>query len=345
MLVGLTYDLKADYLAMGFSEEEAAEFDSPATIEAIEEALQSHGFLTERVGALPSLASALLQGKRWDIVFNIAEGLHGFARESQIPALLDYYNIPCVFSDAMTLGVCLHKGITKHVVRDKGVPTADFAVVEDAEGAYAVNLPYPLFVKPVAEGTGIGVGAASKVRTREELVAACEHVLARYNQPALVETFLSGRELTVGIVGTGRNARALGALEVVFASSAESDAYGYVNKAEYLDRMQYHLAEDEVGRYAAQVALDAWRALGCRDGGRVDVRLDADGVPNFIEVNPLAGLHPVNSDLPILCYKMGITYRQLIGDIMESALERTGLGPMPVSPVHQAGESAAEAVR
>ncbi|UZP67073.1 D-alanine--D-alanine ligase [Desulfovibrio mangrovi] len=344
MLVGLTYDLKADYLAMGYSEEDAAEFDSPATIEAIEEALQSHGFLTERVGALPSLASALLQGKRWDLVFNIAEGLHGFGRESQTPALLDYYGIPYVFSDPMTLGVCLHKGVTKHVVRDKGVPTADFAVVEDVEDAYAVNLPYPLFVKPVAEGTGIGVGAASKVRNQQELVAACEHVLARYNQPALVETFLSGRELTVGIVGTGRKARAIGALEVVFASTAESDAYGYVNKAEYLERMQYTLAEDAVGRYAAEVALDAWRALGCRDGGRVDVRLDAGGVPNFIEVNPLAGLHPVNSDLPILCYKVGMSYRQLIGEIMTSALERNGLGTLPIPMVKEAA-CAAEAGR
>lgn len=333
MLVGITYDLKADYIAMGYSEEDAAEFDSPATIEAIEQALQSYGFQTERVGALPMLASALLQGRRWDLVFNIAEGLHGFARESQVPALLDYYNIPYVFSDPMVLGVCLHKGVTKHVVRDKGVPTADFAVVASADEARAVSLPYPLFVKPVAEGTGLGVGAASKVRTMDELIAACERLIARHNQPVLVETFLPGRELTVGITGTGSKSRAIAALEVVFADNAESDVYGYVNKAEFEDRMVYRLAHDDVADAACRVALDAWRALGCRDGGRVDVRLDADGVPNFIEVNPLAGLNPDTSDLPILCYKMGMTYRQLLAEVMASALERTGISfAMNVEP-------------
>ncbi|MFV0423853.1 D-alanine--D-alanine ligase family protein [Oleidesulfovibrio sp.] len=329
MLVGITYDLKDDYLALGYSEEEAAEFDSPATIEGIEAALQAQGYETERIGALPMLASALLQGRRWDIVFNIAEGLHGFGRESQVPALLDYYKVPYVFSDAMTLGLCLHKGVTKHVVRDKGIPTADFAVVEHPSQAAFIDLPYPLFVKPVAEGTGIGVGAASKVQNVEELMAACERLIARHNQPVLVETFLSGRELTVGIVGTGTDARALGALEVIFAPAAESDVYGYVNKAEYLDRMQYRLADDDDAEKAKTVALEAWRALGCRDGGRVDMRFDAAGVPNFIEVNPLAGLHPVNSDLPIMCYKAGIRYEQLIGEIMNSALWRLRLQAMP----------------
>ncbi len=327
MRIGMTYDLKADYVAMGFSEEDAAEFDSPVTIEGLEEALTSLGFEVERIGALPKLADALLRGKRWDMVFNIAEGLHGFARESQIPALLEYYGVPCVFSDAMTLGLCLHKGMAKRVVRDSGVPTADFAVVERAQDARVLTraLPFPLFVKPVAEGTGLGVGAASKVRTPEELEAACARLVTRHNQPVLVETYLSGRELTVGITGTGASARALAALEVVFVEGAESQAYGYVNKQEFEDRVAYRLATDAVAEAASHVALQAWRALGCRDGGRVDVRLDAAGVPNFIEVNPLAGLNPETSDLPILCYKSGITYRKLIREIMESALARNGL--------------------
>jgi D-alanine-D-alanine ligase len=322
VLVGITYDLKEEYLARGYSEEEAAEFDSPATIEGIETALQALGYETQRIGALPALAAALLQGRRWDIVFNIAEGCHGFGRESQVPALLDYYSVPYVFSDPMTLGICLHKGMTKHIVRDNGIPTADFVVISDPAEAAAVSLPYPLFVKPVAEGTGIGVGAASKVQNPQELTAACARLIDRHRQPVLVETFLCGRELTVGITGTGAGARTLGALEVVFAPAAESDVYGYVNKAEYLERVQYHLADDADAQKARHVALAAWRALGCRDGGRVDLRFDARGVPNFIEVNPLAGLNPVNSDLPIMCYKAGLRYEQLIGQIMESAMER-----------------------
>jgi len=346
VLVGITYDLKADYVAMGYSEEDAAEFDSPVTIDGIDDALQALGFRTERVGALPALASALLAGRRWDMVFNIAEGLHGFARESQVPALLDYYNIPCVFSDAMTLGVCLHKGVAKHVVRDKGVPTADFAVVERAEDAHRVHLPYPLFVKPVAEGTGLGVGAASKVRNVLELEEACARLIARHNQPVLVETYLPGRELTVGITGTGEDARAIAALEVEFGAGAESHAYGYVNKQEFEDRVAYRLAHDEVAEAACAVALQAWRALGCRDGGRVDVRLDAAGVPNFIEVNPLAGLNPETSDLPILCYKKGMTYRQLIAEIMTSALARNGMAhPIPADPGPRSALWSAEVLR
>ncbi len=338
MLVGITYDLKDDYIALGYSEEEAAEFDSPATIEGIESALQAQGYKTMRIGALPMLASALLQDQRWDIVFNIAEGLHGFGRESQVPALLDYYKIPYVFSDAMTLGLCLHKGVTKHVVRDKGIPTADFVVIERLSQVASIDLPYPLFVKPVAEGTGIGVSAASKVQNIEELTAACERLITRHNQPVLVETFLPGRELTIGIVGTGADAKALGALEVIFAPTAESDVYGYVNKAEYLNRIQYRLADDDEAEKAKTVALEAWRALGCRDGGRMDIRFDAAGIPNFIEVNPLAGLHPVSSDLPIMCYKAGIRYEQLIGEIMNSALRRLGLQATPdTSTDKQAG--------
>jgi D-alanine-D-alanine ligase len=203
-----------------------------------------------------------------------------------------------------------------------GIPTPDFLVVEDASEAERANLPFPLFAKPVAEGTGKGVGAASKIKTKEELVRACQRLLDTYEQPVLVETFLPGREFTVGIAGTGRDAVPIGAIEVVLQKDADPDAYSYSNKKKFEKFVTYRLVEDTAAKKAIEVALASWRGLGCRDGGRVDLRADADGMPQFLEVNPLAGLNPDISDLPILCRLAGMSYRELIGRIMESALAR-----------------------
>ncbi|KMY66748.1 D-alanine--D-alanine ligase [Desulfocarbo indianensis] len=322
MLVGLTYDLRRDYLAMGFSEEEVAEFDSPATVDAIEQALRGLGYRTDRIGNLKSLVERLAQGARWDLVFNIAEGLNGFGRESQVPALLDYFSVPYTFADPLTLALTLHKGMAKRVVRDQGLPTPGFAVVENEAQAAAVDLPFPLFAKPVAEGTGRGVTPLSKVEDRARLVAVCRELLARYQQPVLVETFLPGREFTVGVLGTGPEARALGVMEVELLAQAEAGVYSYVNKEECESRVRYFLADDAQARRAAEVALQAYRALGCRDAGRVDLRCDAKGLPHFLEVNPLAGLHPEHSDLPILCSLAGVTFRELIEGVVDSACRR-----------------------
>ena len=172
MRVGLTYDLRAEYLAAGYGEEETAEFDQPATIEAIESAIQALGHQTDRIGNGRQLVGRLAAGGRWDLVFNIAEGLHGVAREAQVPAILDLYDIPYTFSDPLVLALALHKGMTKAVIRDAGLPTADFAVVERIEDLDGVTLPLPLFAKPVAEGTGKGVTPASKITDRASLRSA-----------------------------------------------------------------------------------------------------------------------------------------------------------------------------
>ena len=322
MLVGLTYDLRRDYLALGFSEEAVAEFDSSATIEAIDNALQVLGFETERVGHLGNLVNRLAQGAKWDLVFNIAEGLRGFGRESQVPALLDYYGVPYTFSDPLTMALTLHKGMAKRVARDSGVPTPDFAVVENLDQSLSLDLPFPLFAKPVAEGTGLGVTPASKIKDRGQLFSVCRNLLLRHQQPVLVETFLPGREFTVGILGTGNEARAIGVVEVELLDSAEADVYSYLNKEECESRVRYTLANDNQARQAAEVALQSYLALGCRDAGRVDLRCDAGGSPQFMEVNPLAGMHPEHSDLPILCGLAGMSYLELIREIVDSARMR-----------------------
>jgi D-alanine-D-alanine ligase len=332
MIAGLTYDLKEEYRERGFGEEETAEFDKEETVDAIENVLQDMGMETERIGGVSSLVSALSAGKRWDIVFNIAEGMYGIGREAQVPALLDAYGIPYTFSDPLVLSLTLHKGMTKRVVRDCGVPTADFAVLQDKDDLRDLKLPFPLFLKPVAEGTGKGIDASSLIHDRRNLETVFARLLRTFAQPVLVETYLPGREFTVGILGTGKTAHALPVMEIVLRDSAEKSSYSYENKQNYHDRVEYRLTSDGASRECADVALRAWRCLGCRDAGRVDLRLDVDGVPNFIEVNPLAGLNPIDSDLPIICTMAGIDYGTLIQSIMESALQRTG-GLQQVKPV------------
>ena len=177
-------------------------------------------------------------------------------------------------------------------------------------------------MKPVAEGTGKGITAASKVSTPEELAAACRAIWRRFGQAALVEAYLPGRELTVGILGTGDDAQAIGALEIALRERAEAGVYSYQNKELCEELVDYVLVDDPLADRAKEVALAAWRGLGCRDAGRVDLRADADGVPCFLEVNPLAGLHPEHSDLPILATQCGITYTELIGLIVRSAARR-----------------------
>ena len=322
MLIGLTYDLRDEYLAEGYGEEETAEFDRRDTIDAIERTLQDLGYETVRIGHARNLMKRLALGERWDIVFNIAEGIYGFGREALVPALLETHQIPCVFSDSLVLALTLHKGMTKHVVRDLGIPTPDFVVVNSEADIESVVLPFPVFAKPVAEGTGKGVTSASKIRNRHELQHTCLKLLATYHQPVLVETFLPGREFTIGILGTGGEARAIGVMEVILNERAEQDVYSYTNKEFCEELVEYRLATDDMAERAKEVALAAWRGLGCRDAGRIDLRADANGIPNFIEVNPLAGIHPEHSDLPILCTQVGISYRELIDTIMRSALNR-----------------------
>ena len=322
MKIGLTYDLRSDYLREGFSLEETAEFDKEDTIEGLEAAIRANGHTTERIGHARALIALLAKGERWDLVFNIAEGLRGMAREAQVPSILDVYGIPCVFSDAAVLTLCLHKGFTKAVLQAAGVATAPFKVLERAGDALDLAMPYPLFVKPVAEGTGKGVSPRSIVRTKADLKPAIVELLEKFNQPVLIEPYLSGREFTVGLLGRGGATRAVAVMEVHLLANAEAGLYSYSNKENYTDRVTYSLADDAMAREAAKVARAAWIALGCRDGGRADLRAGAAGKVYFLEVNPLAGLNPITSDLPIMWGMKGGTYNDLIGEILKEAIAR-----------------------
>jgi D-alanine-D-alanine ligase len=324
MNIGFTYDLRSDYLATGYSPEATAEFDSEVTVDAIAEMLGQLGHSVSRIGHVRALAERLVAGERWDLVFNICEGLHGIAREAQVPALLDAYDIPYTFSDPLVTALTLHKGLTKTVVRAAGVRTPNFLLVSSLEDLKEVKLKPPLFAKPVAEGTGKGVSPLSRIPTLEQLRPVCEQLLAQFRQPVLVEEYLPGREFTIGVRGTGSAASVIGTFEIILLPAAEDGIYSYANKENSEELVRYELrgADDPVVAEAEALTLAAWRAIGCRDAGRIDVRCDAEGRPSFIEVNPLAGLHPTHSDLPMLCTAVGMTYRELIGGIVESARER-----------------------
>ena len=322
MIIGLTYDLRQEYLAAGYSEEQTAEFDRPDTIDAIERALIAMGHETRRIGNVKSLVRRLADGERWGMVFNICEGMFGLGREALVPALLDAYEIPYTFSGPLVLALCLDKALTKRVLRTMGVATPDFAVVTIPEDISAVHLPFPVFAKPLAEGTGLGIDQASKIDSDSELAAVCLKLLGKFKQPVLVEAYLPGREFTVGVVGSGPAAEVIGTIEVILRPSAQANAYSYVNKENCEELISYVLASEDLAGPCRELALKAWRGLGCLDAGRVDIKMDGNGVANFIEVNPLAGLHPEHSDLPIICKLLGISYQTLMGRIMASASAR-----------------------
>ena len=325
MKIGITYDLRSEYLAMGFTPDETAEFDRDETIIAIEKTLGELGHETDRIGNGRKLTERLVQGDRWDLVFNIAEGLSGIGREAQVPAILDLYGIPYTFSDPLVMSLTLHKAMTKRIIRDADLPTADFYTVNRPEEVDFIPFDPPYFIKPVAEGTGKGISADSVILDRGALQKACQALLLSYRQPVLVEPYLSGREFTVGIIGTGDEAQILGTIEVHLLPEAEPGVYSYFNKERFEELVRYRLIrpeEDPTVLDAEALCLAAWRVLGCRDGGRMDIRCDAHNRPMFMEVNPLAGLHPEHSDLPIICMHAGISYKTLIQRIVQSAAVR-----------------------
>jgi D-alanine-D-alanine ligase len=328
MRIGFTYDLRSDYLKMGYSEEETGEFDSDETISIIEETIRGLGHEVIRIGNVFSLTARLATGERWDLVFNITEGLKGRNREAQVPALLEAYDLPYTFSDPLTLALSLDKAMTKSMIRDAGLPTPAFCVVPSLASvenhAADETIGYPLFIKPLAEGTGKGVSTESIVHNRGELIAQCKRLLSHFGQPALVEALLPGREFTVGVIGTGEGARAVGVLEVELLANADPLVYSFLNKEFCEERVRYTLVRDPVIiEEASAIALQSYRVLGCRDAGRIDLKADGTGRLHFLEANPLAGLHPTHSDLPILCSQAGIPYEDLISGIIQSALERT----------------------
>lgn len=323
--IGLCYDSKEEYLAAGHSPLEVMEFDDEGVISGLEGVLGRLGHQVDRIGRGRRLAERLAAGDRWDLVFNVAEGLTGRGREAQVPAVCELFGQPYTFSDPVTCGVTLDKAWAKRIIRDAGLPTPAFAVVHRRSDAERIDFEGPYFVKPLAEGSSKGITGQSMAPDRRCLAETLGEMLADFSDGLLVECFLPGREVTVGLIGNPPAVRVVAVMEVVWTERAEVAAYTALNKDEYLDRIEYRLVTGEgLATEAAELALAVAETLGCRDVARVDLRADDRGRLGFLEVNPLPGLHPVRSDLPIMARLAGLAYDDLMGEIMDAAIARIG---------------------
>jgi D-alanine-D-alanine ligase len=337
MQIGIAYDLKSDFVGVdrgsgpGTSDrldDRLEEYDSTATVEALATALRANGHEPALLGGGRRFVEALL-ARPPELVFNIAEGFGSRSREAHVPAVCEMLRVPYTHSDPLTLAVTLDKAMAKRVAASVGVETPRFAVVSSAKRAEDLPLAFPLIAKPLCEGSSMGIRKHSRVTNPAELRREIERLTADYAQDVLVEEFCSGPEFTVGVLGDGPNARVVGVMEIVPKVDAPAEfVYSLEVKRDWQNQVEYHVPpkrDAKVVKAVAQIALVAYRALGCRDVARVDVRLDAEGIPKFIEINPLPGLNPDTGDLSILAARSGVPYVELVASIVRSACERQGL--------------------
>jgi D-alanine-D-alanine ligase len=322
--VGLIYNLRAPTPEPNTVDERTAEYDSPETIAAIRQAIESYGHEVVELEATPELP-LLLPSAGIAVAFNIAEGIEGRAREAQVPALLELLGIAYTGSDPTAIALSLDKVVAKRLVEQAGMRTPAFALMATGKEKLPKGLGFPCIVKPVAEGSSKGVTDKSVVEDEATLRSVVAEMAARYRQAMLVEAFLPGREFTLGVLGIERKLRVLPPLEVKFTDPNDRHpVYGFDNKfySKGVDLQVPARVEPKLLEELQRVAKDAFVSLGCRDVGRVDVRLDAEGRVSFIECNPLPGLAPGFSDLCVIANADGIDYRVLIGSILAPAIAR-----------------------
>ncbi len=326
MEIGIAYDLRCDSRDGGGPTDQFEEYDSPATVEAVAAALESCGYAVRRLGGGRTLVHELLE-RPPELVFNMAEGAHTRSREAHVPAVCELLSVPYTHSDPLTLAASLDKAVAKQLIAAAGIPTPRWHVVEDA--GHRVALEFPLLAKPLAEGSSMGIRVSSRAERPSELRGHIERLLGDYSQPVLVEEFCPGPEFTVGITGAGAGAQLLGVMEIVpLQAPVGQFVYSLEVKREDEAFVEYHVPpcrpQELVDRIVA-VAFGAYRALGCRDIARVDLRLDAHGEPSFLELNPLPGLGPAYGDIVILAERSGVPFEELISRIVGCARGRHGI--------------------
>jgi D-alanine-D-alanine ligase len=332
MNIGIAYDLKTDFapLPAAGPDDALEEYDSPATVEAIERVLAARGHAVRKLGGGRRFITAVLETPP-DIVFNIAEGRGSRSREAHVPAVCEMLGIAYTHSDPLTMALALDKAMAKRVVANAGVPTPRFAVVSSPRDLASLALEYPLFAKPLFEGSSMGIRRNSKIDDRVSLSGRIGTLLELYREPVLVEEFCSGPEYTVAILGTGPAARVVAVMEIVPKKVAVADfVYSLETKrnTNWMEEMDYIVPPRGSTEHVAAieaVALNAYRALGCRDIARVDVRTGRDGEPKFIEANPLPGIAPGWSDLALSWERIDRSYDDLVGSILDEACARLGV--------------------
>jgi D-alanine-D-alanine ligase len=324
-------------------DDEQEEFDSPQTIAALAEAIESFGHEVELLGDGESLLERLLDGPRLDLVWNTAEGTgRERSREARVPAVLEMLRIPHTGSDPLTLAATLDKDCAKRLVASYGVATPKWLLIDGGQTNVAArlresDLRFPAFAKPACEGSSKGIVSSSIIHDLDQLQEAVAELREVYRQNILVEEFIDGDELTVGLTGNDPP-EVLGIMRIMPRSAAGPFVYGLEVKRDFERLAAYEcparLARRET-QAVMQAALASWQALGCRDVARIDFRL-RDGVPYFLEANPLPGLSPQSGDLVILSKLAGIAYRDLVGRILSAAIARLGISESarPAAQMH-----------
>jgi len=331
MRIGLAFDLKDSVVAEGPQPDDILEeYDTPETIAALAATLRELGHETVELGGVRGFLERMVScgfAETVDLVFNMAEGQGSRSREAHGPAVCEMLGVPYTHSDPLTLALTLDKALTKRVVASHGIATAPFSLIERIEDIEQVALPaFAVIVKPNAEGSSVGIRRHAVCRDRASLIAQVGELLATYRQPVLIEAFLPGAEVTVAVIGNGAGATMLGAMEIAPRDGdSEGFIYGVETKRNYLAEVDYHAPPRLPASSMTELeraALGAYRALGCRDLARIDFRLDRDRRPCLLEVNALPGLDPTRSDVPILCGRLGVSYKSLIEGIVRHAADR-----------------------
>ena len=310
-----------------------SECDSQKTVDAIAEAIRKRGHTVLPAEADRDLPEWLAKTKV-DLAFNIAEGFEGDAREARVPALLELMGIPYTGSGVLALALALDKAKSKQIFRFHGIPTPNFQLFRHADEPLDPRLKIPLIVKPNTEGSAKGISSSSVVADERSLRGQVRHILETYAQEVLVEEYIEGTELTVGILGTEQ---ILPVLEVDFSECKGSGEFFYSwRMKEYQGDKERKLTprfwcparlDPAVTQAVQSVAWKAARALGTRDLARVDIRLSSEGIPYVLEVNPLPGMDPEESNLPIMTRAAGMSYEAFIHRLIDLAAERASHRP------------------
>ena len=298
-------------------EDYGAEYDDSETVRALMDSIRASGHDAADLLLTPDFPEQLTRCAP-DLVFNIAEGRQGAGRESVVPSWLEFLDVPYTDSDALTMALTLDKDMSKTLARARDIPTPRWACLEDRREIEFLDLEFPLFVKPNAEGSSMGIRRNSLVKDRDELKDVAGLVIKNYQQGCLVEEFLPGREFCAGFVGN-EEPEALPIVEV----RTEEGFYPYEDKSRHRKRLECpadipaKLADEitELGRRA-------YHAFRCRDFARVDLKLNAEGRPEFLEINPLPGLSPGFSIFPKQAEAAGMSHEKLIGRIIREARTR-----------------------
>jgi D-alanine-D-alanine ligase len=327
MRIGLAYDLKSAVPLDATAPEDALEeYDSSETIDIIAAALSTAGHSMVMLGGGGEFLDNIRR-EPVDIVFNIAEGRgNSRSRESQVPAILEMLGIPYTGSDSHCLTVCLDKPLAKKLVAEEGIATPHWRLINDEEELGKVSwegFPFPAIVKPAYEGSSKGIRSSSVVENVGSLKAEVSHLINDYRQPVMVEEFISGDEVTVGIIGNALP-QLVGMMRIVPRKREGHFVYSLEVKRDYLNLVDYECPpnlSDEIKERIALASLKVFKVLGCRDFARIDFRISPDGVPYFLEINPLPGLGTY-SDLVIMAQKLGWTHQGLIQAVLEAALKR-----------------------